>query len=1309
MSVLKSMRFTILVLMSCVSVFGYQLQKNLPAPNQLQFSIQIPESRSNVTHTVGNRTIVVPSLQDAEWVYFPADNRLRPVISLPIVLPPDGALPNVTVQSQILEDFVVSFPEFSESEAENQMVSRVPTNVQPGAAVQVVRSGRAGDRWFGNVLIQPFSSENTRVTGLTVLLDFGGAPTSHSNPVRQAAIPGINAELASNWVIPHVRQLKKPTDILPSGTWYKFPISEHGVYSINRSSLPSEIPSVSPSKWRIFAPYYMGKALPQILNGDGAVPPNLIEIGYQATGLSDGVLAGDDNLRFFARGPNGDLDGDMVLNPFITEVYYWLLIPDDPAAHGKPIQLASSDGGTPSDTIDSYQEIFYHEVDKTNPLLSGLTWIGEPFYGPSDQLSMNFEVSDQVSSGDLMISARFFPGFESTLNTDAHQVSLLVNQTTLRQFYSAGTAAFNVTGSANGGLLNSGSNQIRINYQANRSQSVIHLDSLRLSYKRYLAPKSNGLLLGHLNLTDGINDLTFFNLTSDYHFWNITDASTPSEIIPQGGHFQIAGPGKMHILGFDESDVMTVNVTPVSEFSYRLRIPENEAKYIIITPQVFSQEAERMKDLHENRVLMENRMSVKIAYLDDIYNEFAGGASDPTAIRNFLSYAYWNWQTRPEYVLLMGDADYDFRNITRQSKILVPVWETDRTTNGNLSDIATRSTDDYFVYLAGGAGDRAPDMAIGRLPARDPSSLTTIIDKIDDYLTNPVPGIWRNTAILVGDDPLRPNVGETMHISQCEDLDNRLPNSFITHKIYLTEYPDVQDPTSAYVRKPDAREDLLQKIYDGAVIVTYMGHGSPTVWAQERVFTQSDLPRLNTSMKLPFWVAGTCDWGYFDDVNSNCVPETILNMRGDGGIGILTATRKVGSFSNATLMRSVYEGLFQYNDRSLSNSLGKAIVHAKAFGSFNAMNDEKYILFADPALILASPRDKGALASVTPSTPKALGKLTYSGSVQNSDDAAPISGQAVVTAFDAKRNVTRHYSGYVPNTSQGFYEGDISYTLPGERIFRGLISVDNGSFSGQFTIPKDIRYAGRTGILNVQYWDNAGQSGVAYVDTLSFTGSDSTVSDETGPDIQFFYFGQPLMNGRQILGGDNLTIELSDANGINLTGVAGHGISLAIDEDWTTAVDVTELFEYNIDRADLGQLNVALSNIEKGTHTISVKAWDNYNNPSVSNISLNFTSSSEFRIVDVYNYPNPMDRETTFWFRLTDAADVSLSIYSLGGRKLRKLDLGNLGRGYATQAWDGRDEFGQLLANGVYLVVVEGKTDLTSDPVQTIQKLVIAR
>jgi len=41
--------------------------------------------------------------------------------------------------------------------------------------------------------------------------------------------------------------------------------------------------------------------------------------------------------------------------------------------------------------------------------------------------------------------------------------------------------------------------------------------------------------------------------------------------------------------------------------------------------------------------------------------------------------------------------------------------------------------------------------------------------------------------------------------------------------------------------------------------------------------------------------------------------------------------------------------------------------------------------------------------------------------------------------------------------------------------------------------------------------------------------------------------------------------------------------------------------------------------------------------------------------------------------------------------------------------WDGRDSFGQLLANGVYLYVVEAKYDITLNPAQAIEKLVIAR
>ncbi|MCF7796594.1 MAG: type IX secretion system sortase PorU [Lentisphaeria bacterium] len=1304
MRVFISMRFLTLLFLSTY-LFGFRVEEISTGKTDLVFSLKLPVSANEAVYTVGDRSLKLPVVPDGEWTYFPTQNTLRPLINIPIVLPPDGRLPAVQTLAQSVAPLSFNIPEFSASEAGLSGIARADGSLNPDVSVQVIRTGRSGQRWLGAVLIQPLTRQEQQITAITLRLDFGQIPTVQTNalPVK---IPAVNGEMAKEWIIPRERKLPKSAENLPEGHWYKIPIRDNGVYAITRAALSGTLPEVAPENWRLFAPFAQGRSLPQNLESDGAIPPNLVEISYEGIGLGDGELNEGDQLRFFAQGPDGDLQGDYVTNPFFNEVYYWLLIPSDPNAVGKHIPTLPSLEGDADNIITTYKEIFYHERELKNPLRSGLTWLGEQLVGTSTTLTLNFDARDPVTNGDLTISARFYPSLESSLGSDNHTISLVANQTTLRQYSTTGSSPFNVFGTATAGVLNHGQNQIRIYYQSNRNNSEIYLDSLRLSYERPLAPLSGKIALPHLQLEAGVNRLVFTNLSNNVHFWDVSDPASPRRLEIASNQFQINGPGKLHLLGFSDSDVRTAEITAVPNFAYQLRRPDIDGEYIVIAPKVFSQEAERIKDLRENRVLPDDRLPVKIAYVEDIYQEFAAGAQDPVAIRNFISYAYWNWPTQPHYVFILGDADYDYRNYTGQSRILVPVWETDGTSSGNLSDIATRSTDDFYVYVAGGAGDRAPDLAIGRLPARDLSSLTTMVDKIDAYLTNPEPGVWRNTAILVGDDPLRPSVGETMHIGQCEDLYNRLPASFITKKIYLTEYPDVQDPTSAYVRKPDAREDLLQKIYDGAAIITYMGHGSPTVWAQERVFTQNDLPRVDTGMKLPFWVAGTCDWGYFDDVNSNCVPETILNMRDEGGIGILTATRKVGSFSNATLMKSVYEGLFQFGDRSTSNTLGDAVRYGKSFGSFNAMNDEKYVLFTDPALKLASPRDKGEMQQVTPTQPRALGKLAFSGNVQS---GTPVNGQAVVTAFDSKRNVTRHYSGYVPNSSQGYYEGDISYILPGQRIFRGLISVTSGAFSGEFTIPKDIRYVGRTGILNVQYWDSEGHSGVAFVDTLSFVGSDSSTTDETGPDIQFYYFGQPLMNGHQVLGSDNLTIEIFDENGINLTGVAGHGISLAIDEDWVNAVDVTELFEYDVDRTELGRFDVLLANMEEGTHSVSVKAWDNFNNPNVSKISLNFTSSTEFQIVDIYNYPNPMTSETTFWFRLTDAADVKVKIFSLGGRLLRTLSLGNVGKGYHQERWDGRDTYGQLLANGVYLYVVEAQYDLAADPRQEIQKLVISR
>ena len=57
-------------------------------------------------------------------------------------------------------------------------------------------------------------------------------------------------------------------------------------------------------------------------------------------------------------------------------------------------------------------------------------------------------------------------------------------------------------------------------------------------------------------------------------------------------------------------------------------------------------------------------------------------------------------------------------------------------------------------------------------------------------------------------------------------------------------------------------------------------------------------------------------------------------------------------------------------------------------------------------------------------------------------------------------------------------------------------------------------------------------------------------------------------------------------------------------------------------------------------------------------------------------------------FRLPEQVPISLEIFSLDGRKVAKLDAGNQRSGTQIVRWDGRDQNGQLLPPGLYLLSV---------------------
>lgn len=1279
------------------TVLGIDLTVLEKSEDHVEIIINFEEPTTGFLEHDG-QTIPYTRWSNSSLSYDESRAQFLPLYTVPILLPPDGSLPQVEIiNSEFIDQTIQTHKiQLDPEDLLFKELTRQPAN----ELVVASRSEAFADHQNGVLLISPLANTGKQLSSIQLALNFPENLRSGSRSIKPALIQSyLNADMAGSWATPQgkTRTLAKAADDLPSGTWYKIPINKTGVYRISETSFGGNVPIGDPNGWLVYAPYFEGEALPKLLQV-GATPKNLRSVSIKGSGLNDGVFSGSDEITFFARTLNSDVRGDNFTHLYGTERYYWLCAPDNASQQSNIVITRASASTSPNNTIQSYEKRFYHEAELHNQLHSGENWVGEKLTTSGDQLVFNITDDYLVRDGEISLSAHFI--YDYVTNTRPITIDVSLNGIPLNtsgKKYSLNKSHL-VRGTASGTMLQNGTNVLALKYLPDYSTTMVYLDSLRLSYYRDLAPSSD-FLFGTVHLDSSVNELQFTDIPSNFNVWDISDPTAAVEWSLNNDRFTIDSTGNIEIIGFSDDQVIDAGLLPASNLGNPdLRHPDQQADYIIITPDLFLDEAEKMRELREDLVDPSEQLTVKIAHLDDIYDEFSAGTQDPGAIKHFLHYTFFSWQSpRPAYVLLMGDTDYDYRNISGLSKMRIPSIQIDAT-----DEKWTYSCDDRFTYIASGLTDELPDISIGRLPAQSPDEMEIMVDKIISYETEPVPGLWRNTITLVGDDPLRPSTYiENEHILDSEFLDYLIPTSLYVDKLYLTEYPEVQDPNSPYVKKPQARDALIKKLYNGTLLVNYLGHGSPNVWAQENVLTSSDLGQVKTGMRLPFWVAGTCDWAKYDDVGVSCAPEELLRMESNGAVGVLSATRKTYATYNIIIMGHFFDLLFPDDDGSRSITVGDAIRVAKNQYGSNSTNNEKYVLLSDPALRLASPVHKGKISSVTPSAPKAMSQVQFAGVTDTllSDNA-----MASVTVYDTPTPVTRtfDYNGGIANAS-------ISYILPGKRIFRGLISVDDSLFSGSFTLPKDIKYSGEGGILDVQYWDDTGLDGNIYIDTLKFLGSDSTTMNEDGPSILFLSDNMVLLNGDNFSANDALQVELNDPQGINLTGSAGHGISLAVDGEWENALDLTELFEYDLDRSDVGHLSVYLSDIQPGEHLISIKAWDTQNNPNEASIRLTFFAATDFRVYDLFNFPNPMSDQTEITYMLSHDADVTLSVYSLAGRRIYQDQVGYQSQGFNSTPWDGRDTYGNLLANGVYILVLEADNDEFEKPSQILQKVVIAR
>jgi hypothetical protein len=1178
----------------------------------------------------------------------------------------------------------------------------------------------------------------------------GGIASEAEERLYRGAL--LNYQQARDWrqSRPRSSKINQTSSVFEFGTLYKFNVQQEGIYKIDGAFLESQninLSSIAPAKIRLFN--NGGRELPTSLAQPR--PQGLVENAIVVVDGGDGRFDRSDHILFYGVGVEG-WEYNAASQRFSHYIHhhaaanvYWLSF--DGQEDG--LRMAQAASGQPSASIqETYQGLAFLEEELVNPVRSGLNFLGRQFaINEIDQRrTFTLDLPNAVASpAELQI--RFV-----ALNAGIHRFAISLNNISLGSRQFSGIAPliqpYLILKSADftvpvENALVAGANSLQLSYSHLTSggqpstSGQAFLDWFELFYTAQLRAVDNELAFT-VSPQDAPQTYRIANFSGGVELYDVTNFARVQKIV----NFELAGGSvtftdsqptglPKRFLALTPAKYKTIQNLERTEVA-DLRNPLLAAEFIIITHEDFYSEAQRLESLRENGS-PENRMQTEVVRVSDIFANFSGGLMDPTAIRDFIKHAYDNWNIRPAYVLLLGDGDFDPKNITsRSDKNWIPTFQTNDLSNSDrIEELGTRTSDSWFTYVSG--NDAVMDLAIGRLTVQTLSEARSAVDKIIAYETQPQFGGWRNTITMVGDDELvnngRPGFGDYVHILQTETIaEVDLPDYFDLEKIYLSEFPKVIGASVGGVRKPAAKEALIQQINKGTLIVNYIGHGNPTIWAHEAVFEQADNPRIQNPGRLAFFVAATCDWALFDNPERQSQAEELLLAENRGAIGVLTAARLVFSSSNFAFNRFFYRGLF---DAGAVNPLGDAFLYTRLRTS-NVSNDEKFHLFGDPTLRLGAPKYQAVITAMNPDSILALSTVEVSGEVQRDGQLwSDFNGKALINTFDSKKFVQH-------NTEVGVVQ---EYFLPGNAIYRGAVSVDNGRFTAKFIVPKDISYGGNRARVSAYVWNDQVDGG-GFRDNILVSSTSSNLVDREGPHMRVYFAGREnFVSGDIINDNATLVVELADSvSGINITGEIGHGLTLTIDPDEETclsqlnrflgisSIELTDLFQFDEGSHLSGRVefplqfpetvNIAGREVEctppgssERRHKLVIKAWDNANNSSTTTVEVVVVASEELVLRDVLNYPNPFQQSTTFTFISNHDAEVTIKIYTVAGQLIQTIANQFARSGFNMIEWDGRDAAGDLPANGIYLykLMARSLADSDSKPKEVVGKLAIVR
>lgn len=1121
-----------------------------------------------------------------------------------------------------------------------------------------------------------------------------------------------------------------PNSVLSSGEWYKFSTASDGVFKIDynflKDSLGLDPASIDPRNLRIYG------------NGGGMLPEanskfrydDLVENAIFVSGESDGTFNPGDYILFYGQSPDKWFQSEEIINSvtyksfthqkniYSTKTYYFLTAS---IGAGKRISPQNS-VGTPTHTINTFYDRQFHEQEYTNVVQSGRKWYGDHFDWNVKSKNFYFSFPNLIGSTPVIVKTSLAGrsivgnnGFAIKANgIVAGGYSFNTVGVNYWDVYAiAGTQAKAITGLTDNLVVN-------VNFLPSGAdpESEGWLDYIDIIGQRQLIFAGNQM--GFRDpISVGVGNTGLFEITSpaQYPVWEVTD---PANVKSQNTTY--SGGKISFTLGIDSLREFWIHTgaqysSPLSEGKVD---PQNihgtigQPDMVIVTHKDFISEANELADFHRDY----DNFEVVVLETSKIYNEFSSGSQDISAIRDLMRMLYVRAGTdtslMPQYLLLFGDASYDFKNIELSEGVntnFVPSYQSVE----SLDQAITYNSDDFFGFLDENEGGNINDssykidIGVGRIVAANKQEAVSAVKKIKEYKSENTFGSWRNVLTFVADD----EDGNT-HIRDANDVAKYIASNYPVYnidKIYFDAYEQVS--TAGGSRYPEVNTAINNRMFSGSLILNYVGHGGETGWAHERVLSVNDINSWTNFEKLPLFVTATCSFSRFDNPNRKSAGE-ILQLKEDGGtIGLITTVRLVYSNANKALNDALSMNIFKPINGEMPR-LGQLLMNTKNYPGLGAVNNRKFTLLGDPALKLNYPVygvvtthvDTNAYV-IDNDTIKALQKVKISGEVTDHiGQLMPgFNGVVYPTIFDKAKTVTT-----LKNDPESNY---YNFKLQKNIIYRGKASVTDGKFSFEFIIPKDIAY--NFGQGKISYYANNDLEDAHGFNSIVVGGTaDSFEADNEGPKVDIFMNDESFVFGGITDENPIMLVKLSDENGINTAGSAiGHDISGILDDDSKNTIVLNEYYETALDDYQHGEVLYPLSNLKEGTHMISVKAWDVYNNPGEGYTEFVVASSAELALEHVLNYPNPFTTNTSFWFEhnLPGAVlDVQVQIFTVSGKLVKTIQETIVTEGFRVDNinWDGLDDYGDMIGKGVYVYRLHVRSD-SGMQASKFEKLVILR